>query len=145
MPATHELYGLDQFIVGKLRADAALTALVGIRVFTDLAPEGTQFPYVIVQAQSAIDRNAIPADRRIFTQASYLIKAVTQADSYQTASQIAQRIDVVLRGQDGDVPAEGIHVGCIYRTEAIRYAEVEAGRRINHCGGRYHSQVSSIG
>lgn len=144
MAAANELFGVDTFLVGKLRADAALTTFVGTRVFTDLAPQGTAFPYVTLLFQSAIDRNAIPADRRIFTQVRYLIKAVTQEDGYAVAKQIADRIDRVLIGQEGDVPGEGIHVGCVYREEAVRYVEIDQGRRINHLGGRYRSQVSSI-
>lgn len=143
MLSGNELYGVDTFIVTRLRADAGLTALVGTRVFADAAPANTVFPYTIALFQSGLDRNAIPVDARILVQVSYFVKAVTQADDYVTANAIADRIDLVLIGASGAVPAHGINVGVIYRTEVIRYIEIEDGRRVNHLGATYRCMITA--
>lgn len=146
MPAGHELFGAQTFIITKLKADAPLAALVGTRIYSEMAPETTPpvaFPYIIVAFQSGMDRNAIPVTARIWLAVRYLVKVITQADSLASANAICDRIDAVLIGQEGPVPAENVQITKIWRESVEQYIEVEAGRRLNHVGGSYRTLVTA--
>lgn len=143
MAAGHELFGAQTFLITKLRADAPLAALVGTRIYSEMAPTGAVYPYIIVAFQSAVDRNAIPVTARIWLTVRYLVRAITQEDTLSGASAICKRIDAALIGQEGPVPAEGIQVSRIWRESLIQNIEVEAGRRINLVGGSYRSLITA--
>ncbi len=131
-----ELYGADKFIHGLLAASVGLAALVGDRIYSEVAPQGAAFPHVVFSFQSGLDRNAIGAFR-IFTRPTYLVKAVTKDFSLATANQIAAIADDVLMGARGTIPSEQVSVMGCHRLMPVRYTEVRDGVRYNHVGGQY--------
>lgn len=143
MPAGHELFGTQTFLITKLKADAPLAALVGTRIYSEMAPAEAVFPYIIVAFQSGVDRNALPVTVRIWLSVRYLVKVITQSDSLASANVICDRIDAALIGQEGAVAGDGIYVSRVWRDSVLQYIEVEAGRRLNHCGGSFRALITA--
>jgi hypothetical protein len=133
----NELSGVGEFIYSKLAADSAFVALVGTKVYPDVAPQGTAHPFVIHQFLSAQDRGGVGERTRIFTRPVFLIKAVTLAGNYAQADQIADRIDEVFLGQKGTAESGQLIIQGCHRIQPIRYSEIISGVRYNHCGGQY--------
>lgn len=147
MPGLHELRGVDSFIYSRLTGDAALFAIIGTKVYTRPAPQGTTVPYVIATFLSSPDRTALGPGIRIMTRPLYLVRCVTTDPNTLVANQIADRIDAALMGADGSVAAEGIFIGKVQREEPVRYEETTPDSAIifQHTGGRYRFFVESLG
>lgn len=88
------------WITATLKADQALNALAGGRFFMDVAPEGTEYPFVVMQQIDAVPVQNAFADR-IMDGESWQIKAVTKSASWITAKQMAERIETVLHKARG--------------------------------------------
>lgn len=138
-----ELIGTDDLIRDLLAADATLTtALGGTKIYADQAPQGTAFPYVILAFLSSPDTEVV-GGYRVHTRPLYLVKAVTEGNSWSTAGTIADRIDDVLQQAAGTRPAQGIEVQSIVREGIVRYIETPPqGQPIRHYGGQYRCFVS---
>lgn len=141
-----ELIATDDLIRDLLVADSALaTALGGNKVWADVAPQGTAFPYVILAFLSSPDMDVV-GGARVFTQPLYLVKAVTTDHSWAKAGVIANRIDAVLQQASGTVVAQGVEIQSIVRESIIRYTEVPTGTSqiIRHYGGQYRCFCSYV-
>jgi hypothetical protein len=88
------------WIVTTLKADAQLTALVGTRFYVDEAPEGTVYPFVVMQQIDAVPVQNAFADR-IMDGERWQVKAVTKSTSWVAAKQIAERIEIALHKKRG--------------------------------------------
>lgn len=88
------------WIVTTLKADAQLTALVGTRFYVDEAPEGTVYPFVVMQQIDAAPVQNAFADR-IMDGERWQLKAVTKSKSWISAKQIAERIELTLHKARG--------------------------------------------
>ena len=130
-----ELTRADQFIYDRLSTDTALQLLIADRVFSDIAPEGTIYPFVQFQVQSpGNDLYAVGA-ARIWTTPLYLIRGIGLGRSYGGAlAQIAQRIDELLH----DVQADPVIASV--RERAFRLAEENPTSK-RHLGGFYRIYV----
>lgn len=137
----NEIYQLGVFVSTTLRASVALTALVGTRIYPEFAEQGATYPLVVYSLISSPDRNAIGADRRMFTEPLFLVKGIASGTSWVTVSAIADAIDEALTGaNNNDAVSPTLHVQGAYREMPVRYTEVPqgtSGTRYQHCGGRY--------
>lgn len=124
----------EQWLVGALRDDAAVTALVGSRVYSELAPQGAAMPYVIVQNQASVDVLGV-GSRRIMSELLFVVQAVGRGASYAVLAPIADAIDAALH-LAGGVTAEGRVLGC-RREEPFRRPEVTNGVQYRRLGGIY--------
>lgn len=88
------------WITATLKADSALNALVGGRFFMDEAPEGTVFPFVVMQQIDAVPVQNVFRDR-LMDGERWQIKAVTKSKSWVTVKQIAERIELTLHKARG--------------------------------------------
>jgi hypothetical protein len=143
----NELYQLGVFINQTLQASSGLTALVGTRVYPEFAPQNAVYPMVIYGLISSPDRNAVGADRRMFTEPLMIVRGVVSSpSSWVVASQIADAIDSALVGANNlSVLSPAIHIHGCFREMAVRYSEVPqgtSGTRFQHVGGRYRFFVA---
>ncbi|MFA7175547.1 MAG: DUF3168 domain-containing protein [Kiritimatiellia bacterium] len=88
------------WIRSTLTGDTALAALVSTRIYRDEAPEGTAFPYVIMQQIDAVPVQNAFKDR-LMDGERWQIKAVNKANSYTTVNSIAARIEALLHKARG--------------------------------------------
>lgn len=143
----NELQAVERFLVSTLRADDAVAALVGTRVYAYQVPENGTFPCVLVALNTALDTNAVGADQRLFTRATYLVKAISkQRGSMAEADAIAAALDAALVGQTGTVEIGDTTYdvrGC-YRAQPVRLVMGAADTRYNHVGGFYRMHVAHL-
>lgn len=138
----NELYQLGVFIRDTLAASSGVTALVSTRIYPEFAPQGATYPLVIYGLISSPDRNAIGADRRMFTEPLMIVRGVVlDPSSWVVASQIGDAIDNALVGANNNSnPSPNLHVQGCFREMPVRYTEVPqgtSGTRYQHVGGRY--------
>jgi hypothetical protein len=138
----NEVHLASEFIYHRLTADAALTALVGPRVYHEFAGPSAVYPHVLILFLAATDANAVGADQRIFTRPLFLVEAVTAENTWATAQSIADRIEARLLGASGT--QSGVTILGMYREGPMRRVEITPeGQRINHYGGRWRSFVQT--
>lgn len=143
----NELQAVETFLATTLLADAGVTALVGTRVYAFQVPEGATYPCVLFAPNAASDRNAVGADVRLFTRATYLVKAISkQRGSMAEADAIASAVDAALQGVRGTVEIGGTtyDIRGLYRTEPVRLVMGAADERYNHVGGLYRMHVADL-
>ena len=130
----------DAAIYAKLTAATALTSLTAggtasPSIHRILAPEGSDLPYVVFNAQSP----SVPVrtlSRVAYENALFQVKGVTLSHSAALAGTIAAEIDAALDGPPLTITGYG-HTRCS-REQDIDYAEVAAGGQVyQHRGALY--------
>lgn len=111
-------------------------------VYSDIAPQGTKFPYVIFSFQGGHDVSTVNA-LRIWSSLLYQVKAVTDSPSFGSIAGIVRQIDILLHRASG-APTGGVVVSCD-RQDPLRYVEFTNGEQYLHLGGLYRLQVQSTG
>jgi len=133
-----ELNAADRWIYGALAADTALVAVVGARIYVDLAPQTTPptaTPYVVFQYQGGADLMVI-GGARVWTNAVYLIRGIDETLTYDGDSKtIADRIDAALHRGSG-TNASGVVYAAV-RESPFRLTETADGKQFRHLGGLY--------
>lgn len=127
---------IDRWLYTVLAADVSLAAVVGTRIYSDLAPAGTTLPMVVYQMQATNDLMVV-GSARVWANALFLVRGVAQRVSYDgDLITMADRIDAVLHGASGS-NVEGNVWECV-REREFRLTEVGAdGRQYRHLGGLY--------
>lgn len=143
----NELAAAEAFLCATLKAHPGVAELVGSRVYLYQAPEGATFPFILVALNAASDRNAVGADVRLFTRATFLVKGITkERGGMAEASALATAIDAALMGASGTVTVEETLYairGC-YRTEPVRLVMGAGDQRYNHAGGLYRLHAMDL-
>lgn len=88
------------WIYSVLTGSMSLAALIGTRIYRDEAPEGTVFPYVVIQQIDAVPVQNAFKDR-LMDGERWQIKAVNEATSYTTVNSIAALIETLLHKARG--------------------------------------------
>lgn len=126
------------FIAATLLADADVIAIIGDRVYQDVAPASAIYPFIVIQNQLSDDMLGV-GSVRIYTDTIFIVKAVAQVDTYDPLRPLAKAIDVALNGVTGSV-LDGTVFACI-REESFRLAETEEGVHHKNLGGSYRLQL----
>ena len=135
---THETGKVATFLRGILIADAAIISLgLQAKVWRNLAPPGSDCPYIILRLQSARDKNALGARNRLFSRVLYQIMAVTEGTDDTVGDAIAVAVDKAVVGRNDLVGADGVWKLGVFREEPLEYAEDADGTRYNYIGGLY--------
>ena len=108
------------WIYGKITEDATLDALLGDRVYSDLAPEGTTCPFVTLTLVDVMPSENAYADN-IFDVERWDIKVVDKSNSFINARTIAERIRVLIHKKTGT----GIHGARFIQKR--QYSQLDSG------------------
>lgn len=138
-----ESLAIDKWLFGVLSAGTVASLIGGTaapRLYADQIPQGTVWPgdCVVFQMLAGEDNNAIGGNRTC-SRNQWMVKAVTQADTYASAGTIMARVDALLQDVSGSAVLHGgttLILHC-FRLGEIKYPETDEGRRFNHLGGRY--------
>jgi Protein of unknown function (DUF3168) len=132
-----ELPTAERWLYEALSGDSALTALVDDRIFEELGPAGSAYPFVTIQYLAAEDAVTVGANR-VWVRAIYRVRATAKTDSFRDAGlrAAADRIDAVLHRGQGEVTGEGGVWACV-RERPFRLRE--PGFR--HLGAEYRLYV----
>ncbi len=111
----------DRWILSTLKNDATLAAVLGERIFTDVAPLESAYPLAILSFVSMVPVENASADR-VMDDEIWRIKVVGNEPTYKNLEVIADKIRQILH------KASGIGViGCVC-TGSLRFSEVENGQ-----------------
>jgi uncharacterized protein DUF3168 len=136
----NELGLCADFLFEQLTGHAPLTALVGDRVYRDLAPPGAVLPYVIFGFVVGVDRNAMGSRSIMFTRPIYDIKGVVQGTDSAAADAIADAVHGAVNGKQRlDVAVGELVVLGVRRESLIEFIELRDDMTYIHRGGTYRT------
>ena len=129
-----EISVAEKWMVGVLGADSTLISAVSDRIYAHVVPEGTAFPYIFITYQGGSDVLTNGA-YRIMSKLRYVVRAVSNSTSSESARPIADRIDAVLHGKQGTVSL-GVVFSAV-RDQPFFMIEIRDGMHLRHVGGIY--------
>ena len=106
------------------------------RIFSDYAPKNTPYPFIIYQCQDPPRDIRGVGVSRVMVDTLYVVKAVTETDTYETLRPIAQVIDTALTSNVPITIGDGEVLSSV-RQNQFRLAEIDAGVQIRNLGGEY--------
>ena len=127
---------IDTALIAKLAGDATLTGLAPGGVFREVAPQGVDEPFIIVQQMTHEDQYLLRR-QAAFESVLYLVKVVQQSMSASGVQAAADRIQALL--QNGSLTITGYTLTLLQREERIATVEIDEDRdlRYQHRGGLY--------
>lgn len=137
-----ESLAIEQFIYSALQPLTTATEeqpALATGVHAYFAPEGSPFPYIVFQQQSARDVSAIGAIR-VMSNAVYVVKVISDKP-FSAIDPIVDEVDKALQATFGPALAGSIY-SCV-RSAPFSMVENLDGKRINHRGGIYRISAST--
>jgi hypothetical protein len=134
----NELGLCAEFLFEQLTGHGPLVALVGDRVYRDLAPPGAVLPYVVFSFVAGVDRNAVGSRSIMFTRPIWDIKAIVQGTDGAAADAIADAVHGAVNGKqrldvaDGELVVLGVR-----RESLLEFPELRDDVQYLHRGGTY--------
>jgi hypothetical protein len=137
---------VDLWVKAQLDARAAefnaVAAGLSTRIFLDYAPEGTPYPFVIYQCQSPPRDVRGVGLSRVLIDTLYVVKAVSQVDSYAPLAPIAKVIDAAMTSAAGSAVEDGLVLTSV-RQDQFSMVERDQGTQFRHFGGEYKIQAQA--
>lgn len=112
------------------------------RVFEDFAPQGTPYPFLIVQCQSPPRDVRGVGVSRVMVDTLFIVKAVAQVPSYGALAPIATIVDSALTSAAGSAVSDGLVLASV-RQEQFAMVEIDSGKQFRHFGGQYRIQAQA--
>jgi len=111
----------DKWLYSKMTTDTQLATALGGRVYSEIAPQHTQYPCVVFQQVSSLAIANVSVDP-IMDDELWQVRIVVDKPDYTAIETIADRIKAVLHKASGT----GV-IGCVY--EGLqRLSETESGK-----------------
>ena len=135
--SNNKSYIAEEFLISRLKSDSQLAALVGDRIFADVAPVNTVFPYVTIRFETYSDLGTIN-DKRPIQQLTYNVVASGRVASYAPLQPIVERIDAALDRTEGKTTTYvGTVLSCTFDSlYKMPYVD-ESGVNFRDIGNRY--------
>lgn len=135
--ASNPLLATKQWLKSTLSADAALTSLVGPRIYDQEAEQGAAYPFVVYRMLSGVDTNTSSGDRVLSTYV-FVVKGVNEGNSCADPLEtISLRIDALLQRNGGRV-SRGQVFECIRQGDFNQLeTDYKSGNQFSHLGGTY--------
>ncbi len=131
---------VDRWLSAVLRADPVLQGLIAGRVYSDVAPLDSAYPFVVFTRQGGVPSGS-PV--RVMVIEDYEVRASHRSASYgDLLEAVANRIDALLHGV-AHVPVDGGEIVACWRYSEVRYLDPE-DPRVRHLGGLYHVAVRTL-
>lgn len=129
----------DPAIVALLEAEA-----VGLstRIFPDFAPPSTIYPFIVYQCQDPPRVIRGVGDSVVMVDTLYVVKAVSQVDSYAPLAPITRVIDSAMTTSTGSAVEDGFVLTSI-RERQFALPTYEQGTQFRHFGGEYSIQAQA--
>lgn len=129
----------ERWLYLQMTSDPTIAGIVGARVFSGVAPVGTQFPFVIISLLAPGDDVYGNGPTIIWSRLTYLVKAVTQANSLTSLQTLVDRIQAVLHATRGGTSDAAIDY-CV-RKRPFRMTQYENNVAFQHLGGEFEIAV----
>jgi hypothetical protein len=128
-------------IYGKLAADTTLNGMLGSpapsrakSIYHSQAPDGSSFPFVVIQKQSGVPTEAF-SDPSAMDTDIWMVKGIVHDTGADVAEAIAARINVLLN--DAALSISGASLLYLRRQSDVEYPEVDDGEMYWHCGALF--------
>lgn len=130
---------VDTALYDRLMADPLVTSRAPGGVHRFIAPEGTEYPFVVFGQQSGTD--VYTQGQRALRDLVYAIEVVDRGMTTETIEQVAQRIDELLT----DDPLTIVGWTNLYtrRTADIESIEVQDGIVYQHLGAMFAIEIGA--
>jgi hypothetical protein len=128
-------------VFDALKADAALSAMLGGRVYRDQVPAAAALPAATVGVVSSVDTVTLGGDRVLDT-VLIDVRVVAAGSSYGAINPSADRVDAVVQGLGG--VSGGVDVAKLRRDQVQAYVENEAGTQHVHIIQTYRSEAFTL-
>jgi hypothetical protein len=139
-----ELVLVGLYVQQRLAAyDTELDAVsVGLstRIYEDVAPDDATYPCIVWQCQTPPRDVRGVGTFRVMVDTLYLVKAVSQAASYEPLAPVARVIDMAMTDPTGSAVGDG-HVFTSVRNDQFSMREAADGTQFRHLGGAYRIQA----
>lgn len=132
---------IEPFIYKALVGDPYLASRVNDRVINTLAAGGVDEPYVLFAQANIRDRRMV-SGVRLWVDATYDVKAVTQTASWKLLQPLAERFDALFDRRGAVIETDGGVLEC-WRERLISYPEMVQGVQYRHLGAQYHFRAYS--
>lgn len=133
---------LEDALYDRLTTGTSVTSLLSspTALYRDIAPQGTQMPYLVYRHQGGGDENATPA-RTVDT--LYQVRAV--AEDAGTAQAIANAVDALLHHQRASFAVTGWSTSWIAQETPIELVETDpaSGLTYFHRGAIYRIRLDN--
>lgn len=128
---------IDDWLHDALTGDSGLVAVVGDRVYSEVAPAGAVYPFVVFSQQNVDDVVGATEATRIMVDGLWSVLGVDETGTWQgDLKTISDRIDVVLQASAGGT-VDGHTVFASHRVRPLRFVETRDGRQFRRLGGTY--------
>lgn len=136
-----DLWVESRFADPLIAADLeAIATGLSERLFPDFAPKGTPYPFIIYQCQDAPRVIRGVGTFAVMVDTLYVVKAVSQVDSYAPLAPIARVIDAAMTSSTGSAVEDGFVLTSV-RDRQFALVEVDQGTQFRHFGGEYSIQA----
>lgn len=137
-----EVTEAKRWIYETLKADAQLVAVVGTRIYPDIAPQGKPRPYLIFNFQGGVDVSGL-GTARLQTNPLFQVRIVTDGAPNDAARTADARLDEVLQNSSADT-SNG-YMFSARREMPVDRPEFDAdNNRYHNLGGLYRLYVSKL-
>ena len=116
----------SEYLYTKLTTDSGITAIVGQRIFKYVAPEGTAFPFIVIQEVTGTPVSNYTADI-IGDRENWIIKVYDKGNSDIQADTIDRMIRTLLHKSSG--------AGVVYCTAGMRRPQSDTDANKNPIKG----------
>lgn len=127
----------DQWLATVLKADSAVSALVGTRVYADVAPQGATFPVVVAQFMAAGPDEYVVGPYLLYSNMLFVVKAIDKTNSYR--QDIADAAESALHNKTGN--ATGAKIIYCRRETPMRLVDVVNNVEYRHLGASFRIWV----
>jgi hypothetical protein len=138
-----------EWAYGRLGASQAVADAIGIpldqvddRVWPDVAPQGTDSPWIVVGIVDLNDRAAVGPQDRIYSAVGLDVRVTAKARSYGPLAAISRAIYDTLHARTNDALALGGVMLSAKRVGGIQYPETAAGIEYRHLGHTFQVEIN---
>lgn len=130
-----DLTRIDAWIYSTLHNDTQIAAIVGGRIYSDLAPQQAAMPMIIFSFLGGADKFVTLSTRS--TNAIYLIRAVNQSSSFGDVKALADRLDTLMAVPTQGYLIEDVLITSVVREQPHQRKDLENGVPLVYLGGFY--------
>lgn len=137
---SNAIVAAEKWLYGVLTADGTLAGLVATRVYFELIPDRTPYPYIYATMPGAEDDLQTLEARRIWSVLPYVVRYVDNVESYTLLEPGAAAIESTLTRASGS-NVSGVIMASIYRRPFKMTEIAKDGFLVCQLGGFYDLYV----
>lgn len=131
-----------QWVVDRLVSDAQMQSLVGGRVYRAVAPDGADYPLVVLNVIGYAHQEASGGRGRPIRLVDVLVRCWNRGGDYGSVTSIGARIDALLHSPDATTVDSFVVEGGKRLSSAITLDEEIDGERYVSAGGLYRIYIA---